>query len=161
LTRHNDQVLWGKKRYREDIAKLEEKLGQLQHNNALLKEVKAGRLLVADLLWTKVLTGTSAYFSRMRGEDSVVTRSSKGFMINGRPLVSGSTFDILGLALRITLVKLFSQCKLLILDEANAGADEDRTALMLGTLATAGFDQVLFVSHKPQDENACDHLIMV
>ena len=91
----------------------------------------------------------------------MISRTPKGFAINGHPIVSGSTFDLLGVALLITLAKLFSQCTILMLDEAGAGADSTRSAAMLGTLAGAGFDQVFFITHKDADEGACDNLLEI
>jgi ABC-type transport system involved in cytochrome bd biosynthesis fused ATPase/permease subunit len=97
----------------------------------------------------------------MRGVPSEITRTPKGFSINGHPIVSGSTFDCLGLALLMTLTKLFSRCSILMLDEVGAGADEKRAAMMLGTLAGAGFSQVFFITHRNTDESASDNLLEV
>ncbi len=155
---HREQTL---KLLTGEIAALQESIKTVQENNELLKAVRAARLVVAELLWSKVLGGTSRYFSLMRGEESVISRSAKGFLVNRHPVVSGSTFDLLGLALRITLAKLFSNCGILVLDEAGAGMDLDRSALMLGVLAAAGFEQVLHITHRDTDEAAGEHLLVI
>jgi DNA repair exonuclease SbcCD ATPase subunit len=155
---HREQTL---KLLTGEITALQESIKTVQENNDLLKAVRAARLVVAELLWSKVLGATSRYFSLMRGEESIIKRSPKGFLINLHPVVSGSTFDLLGLALRITLAKLFSQCGILVLDEAGAGMDLDRSALMLGVLAAAGFEQVLHITHRDTDEAAGEHLLVI
>ncbi len=142
-----------------EVIELNGKIAKCQKDAALMKAVRASRLIVSELIWSKVLGGTSNYFSRMRGTPSKITRTSKGFAINNHPIVSGSTFDLLGVALLMTLAKLFSRCTILMLDEAGAGADAKRSAALLGTLASAGFDQILFITHKDADESACDNLL--
>jgi len=146
-------------RLKADVTGIEKTVETVRENNVFLKEFRAARLKVTDLLWTKVLGGTSNYFSRMRNEPSIVARTPKGFTINGGKVVSGSTMDILGLALRITVVKMFSSCGIMICDEANAGADVNRSAAMTATVSGAGFDQVFLITHKDVDESGCDHLI--
>jgi len=147
--------------WNKTINELEDRITKMQKDAALMKAVRAARLVVAELIWSKVLGGTSNYFSRMRGVPSEITRTTKGFAINNHPIVSGSTFDCLGLSLLMTLAKLFSRCTILMLDEVGAGADEKRAAMMLGTLAGAGFNQVFFITHRNTDEAACENLLEV
>jgi len=144
-----------------DIEELGIRIAKMKKDAALMKAVRAARLVVAELIWSKVLAGTSNYFSRMRGTPSEITRSPKGFLVNNHPIVSGSTFDCLGLSLLMTLTKLFSCCSILMLDEVGAGADEKRAAMMLGTLAGSGFSQVFFITHRQSDESACENLLEV
>ncbi len=144
------------------VSRLESDLKELSKNNSVLKELREARGQVAEMLWAKILGGTSAFFSQFRGVQSVVTKSKQGFLVDGsnsRP--SGSTLDVLGLALRITIAKVFSTCGVLILDEPSAGCDEERTALMTAGLVSAGFDQVILVTHKQADEGAAGNLIQL
>lgn len=140
------------------VDELKEKQGQLQEqakNNEFIKTLRDCRKLVADALWNRLMGGVSAYFSQFRGVPSVVASTPKGITVDGRlSKPSGSTLDILGLALRITIAKMFANSGLLILDEPSAGCDEDRTMLMTGGLLGAGFDQIILVTHKDVDENA-------
>lgn len=149
------------KRMKEERTKLQAGLKELQENNELIKAVKAARLLVNELLWNKVLGATSVYFSKMRGKESRVVRTPKGFVTNDEEYISGSTSDVLGLSLRVTMAKMFSTCGILVIDEGNAGASADRSAAMTATLAGAGFDQEVLVTHKDVDEAGCDQLILL
>ena len=126
-------------------------LEELQLNNVLLKKLRAARPKVADKLWGTVLSTVSYYFSAIRGVQSVVTRDDSGFRVDGKPVpgLSGSTLDALGLAIRIALTKTFlPNNDFLILDEPAAACDDERESNMLGVITTAGFDQVLLVTHS-------------
>ena len=135
----------------EDALETQRKvLKDMQFNNQLLKDVRAARPKVADALWNLVLTTVSAYFSEMRGEESVVTKDKGGFKVNGRevPALSGSTLDILGLAMRVALTRTFlPSAPFIVLDEPAAACDEQRTHNMLAFIAGAGVGQVLLSSH--------------
>ena len=133
--------------YQQALTTLEE----LQLNNVLLKKLRAARPRVADKLWGTVLATVSYYFSAIRGVQSVVTRDESGFRVDGKPVpgLSGSTLDALGLAIRIALTKTFlPNNDFLILDEPAAACDDERESNMLGTVTTAGFAQVLLVTHS-------------
>lgn len=139
-----------------------EALLALDFNNALLKRVRAARPIIADRLWNLVLNSVSSYFSEMRGTPSIVSKSAEGFLIDGKTVqsFSGSTIDILGLAIRVALVRTFLPgCPFLILDEPAAACNEVRTSNMLGFLASAGFGQVITCSHDPLSESVCDHVV--
>ena len=135
----------------EDALETQRKvLKDMQFNNQLLKDVRAARPKVADALWNLVLTTVSAYFSEMRGEESVVTKDKGGFKVNGRevPALSGSTLDILGLAVRVALTRTFlPTAPFIVLDEPAAACDEQRTHKMLAFIAGAGVEQVILCSH--------------
>jgi exonuclease SbcC len=158
-----DRVSAGKARretLESEILTAQDELSYLDYGNWLVKAVKEARLKVTDLLWNQVLSCASGFFSQFRGRPSTLSRGEGGFLIDGqasRP--SGSTADVLGLAIRITIAKLFSDCRILVLDEPSAGCDEERTALMTGGLLASGFDQVILVTHKDVDESAGGHLI--
>jgi exonuclease SbcC len=139
-------------------------LDSVTFNNALLKRVRAARPIIANKLWAKVLSAVSRYFSLMRGVESVVSKGEDGFMVNGKSIdgLSGSTKDILGLAIRLALVRTFlPHAPFLILDEPSAACDDDRTAAMMGFLVSAGFDQMLVVTHENTTEQVATSLIEI
>ncbi len=144
------------------LAQAQAELAELEFNNALLKRVRQARPVIADKLWSIVLAAVSNYFSQMRGTKSLVTREGNEFKVDGRPIegLSGSTLDILGLAIRLALTRTFlPNSPLLILDEPAAAMDEDRTASTMGFLQAAGFTQTLVVTHEDQTESAAANLI--
>lgn len=121
--------------------------------NAMLKKLKGARPVVANKLWGLVLGAVSKYFSQIRGKQSVVTRSDKGFLVDGQKVgpgsLSGSALDALGLAIRIALTKTFlPNTRFMVLDEPAAAADADRETNMIGLIAGADFDQILLVTHS-------------
>lgn len=125
-------------------------LAEMDDNNALVKFLREARPTVADQLWGMVMSTVSIYFSEIRGTPSVVTRSDNGFKVDGRNVagLSGSTKDALGLAIRAASTKTFlPNTSFLVLDEASAACDNERTAAMAGMIAASGFEQVLWVTH--------------
>jgi exonuclease SbcC len=139
-------------------------LDDLIFNNALLKRIKTARPMIADKLWNIVLTAVSTYFSSMRGTRSMVTRQGNQFLVDGKPVegLSGSTLDILGLAIRLALTKTFlPMAPFLILDEPAAAMDDSRTQSTLGFLVASGFTQTLLVTHDEQSESVADNLITI
>lgn len=136
----------------------------LLFNNQLVKKIKAARPIVASKLWAIVLASVSTMFSRMRGENSVVARGADGFTINGKnaKAVSGSTIDLLGMAMRVALLKTFiPECPFFILDEPMAACDDNRSASLLGFVTSCGFDQILLVTHEEISDTAASNLIVV
>ena len=80
-----------------------------------------------------------------------MAKGKAGFTVNDVPVesLSGSTLDILGLALRCALLRTFiPRCGLLVLDEPMHGCDANRSEAMLGFLKSIGFEQTLLVSHE-------------
>jgi DNA repair exonuclease SbcCD ATPase subunit len=139
-------------------------LEELALNNVLLKKLRAARPKVADRLWGIILPTTAFYFSQVRGTQSTVTRDEDGFKVDGRPItgLSGSALDALGLAIRIALVKTFlPNNDFLVLDEPAAACDDGRETNMLGTLTTAGFQQVLLVTHSQLADSFASQVISV
>jgi len=137
-------------------------LTTLDFNNVLLKKVRAARPVIADKLWNLVLAAVSSYFSEMRGAPSVVSKTSDGFLVDGHPVatMSGSTLDILGLAIRVALVRTFlPSAPFLVLDEPCASMDQTRTEALLGFLVAVGFRQILLVTHEDVSQNVADHII--
>jgi DNA repair exonuclease SbcCD ATPase subunit len=145
-----------------EVAKAKADLETLHYNNALLKKIRAIRPLVADQLWNQVLAAVSGMFSQMRGEDSVVTKGKDGFRVNGYAVesYSGSALDLLGLSIRVALMKTFlPSCPFLILDEPMAACSDERSAALLGFVASCGFEQIILVTHEEASESVADQLI--
>jgi DNA repair exonuclease SbcCD ATPase subunit len=148
----------------EQVAQLNADIETTEFNNGLLKKLRAARPIIANKLWSLVLSTVSTLFTQMRGEQSVVTKGKDGFMVNGRPVesLSGSTQDILGLAIRCALVKTFiPACPFIILDEPSAACDEDRSAALVGFIAAAGFQQVIMVTHSDTSETLATNLVQL
>lgn len=149
-------------RAEETLASRRAELKELSFNNALLKAVRAARPVIADRLWNLVLAAVGKYFSEMRGSKSRVTKDGDGFKVDNHPAttLSGSTLDILGLAIRVALTRTFlPTAPFLVLDEPAAAMDENRTGLMLGFLSTCGFPQTLLVTHEDISESVADNII--
>lgn len=139
-------------------------LVDLRRNNLLVRKLKGLKPLIADKLWAMVLAATSTMFSQLRGTPSVVSKDSDGFKVNGAGVsgLSGSTQDVLALALRVALTKTFVPgCMTLTLDEPAHGSDVNRTGNILGFLAGAGFPQVLLASHDELSESVADRVILL
>ena len=144
------------------IAECKADLGSLGFNNALVKKLRAIRPIVANKVWALVLASVSVMFSQMRGEPSVVSKDTTGFKVNGQAVesLSGSTLDILGVALRCALLRTFvPQCGLLVLDEPAQGCDLTRTENLLGFLQSLGMAQTLLVTHESVSESIADNII--
>lgn len=143
----------------EEYAKDIEAIG---FNNSLLKKMRAIKPSVTDYLWNSVLAAVSQFFTQLRGEASVVTKDSDGFKVNGASIksLSGSTLDVLALAVRVALTKTFiPNSSLLVLDEPGAGCDRVRMASLLGFLSSVGFKQVLLASHDALSQDVADNVI--
>lgn len=158
----HEKCLEARARAQTEVATRAEELARLEFNNALLKAVREARPVVANKLWALVLSAVSEFFSAMRGQPSVVTRGADGFMVDGHPVasLSGSTKDILGLAIRVALTRTFLPgISLLMLDEPNAAMDDERTSNVLGFLGGVGFNQIVVVSHDEMTVDVADHVI--
>ena len=159
--RHQDKVAAHAK-LKTLLEQASQQLEELQLNNVLIKKLRGARPKVADKLWGVILSTVGYYFSQVRGVQSSVTKGDGGFRVDGKPVagLSGSTLDALGLAIRIALTKTFlPNIDFLILDEPGSACDDDREANMLGTISTAGFDQVLLVTHSPLADSFADQVV--
>lgn len=144
------------------VAENQEGIRNLEFNNALLKRVRAARPVIGDRLWNLVLTSVSSYFSEMRGVASTVTKGPDGFLVDGEPVesFSGSTIDVLGLAIRVALVRTFlPTAPFLILDEPASACSDERTSSLLGFVVGAGFRQILLATHEEVSESVADSII--
>lgn len=133
-------------------------------HNDLIKKIRAARPVVAATLWGSVLAAISHYFTEVRGEKSIVTRSSNGFRVNGHGTagLSGSALDSLGLAIRLALTKTFlPNIDFLLLDEPAAACTDERETNMLGVVVTAGFEQVLLVTHSQNADAFAANLVQI
>ena len=146
------------------VKQYEQEVKDLAFNNALLKKVRDARPIVANQLWSLVLSSVSTMFSKVRGVASQVTKDRDGFKVNGQAVasLSGSTLDLLGLSIRCSLIKLFiPNCPFLVLDEPAAAMDVDRTAHMMGFVQSNAFDQVILITHEDMSEMLADNLIEI
>lgn len=137
-------------------------ISEMRLNNSLVKALRGIKPTVSDKLWNSLCGTVSKYFSLMRGCDSVVGKGDNGFTVDGCDIgsLSGSTLDILGIALRVALVKTFTpQSNLLFLDEPFAACDTDRQTQVLGFLVSAGFKQVVVITHEDTSELVGSSLI--
>lgn len=144
------------------IATCRKDLDSLGYNNALVKKIRAIRPVIANRLWNTLLASVSVMFSQMRNEPSVVTKESAGFLVNGKSMesLSGSTLDILGIALRCALIRTFlPNCGLLVLDEPAQGCDGSRTEALLGFLQGIGMSQTLLITHEEISSSVSDNVI--
>lgn len=149
-------------RSRAELETAQTVVKDLEFNNALMKKVRQARPLIGDKLWSMVLASVSSYFSEMRGVRSKVTKEADGFKVDGHPVetLSGSTLDILGLAVRVALVRTFLPgASFLVLDEPMSGCDTARTEAMLGFLVSVGFRQCILVTHEDVSESVADRVI--
>lgn len=143
---------------------LKKQLADMQYNNALVKKLRDLRPEIRDQVWNLVLGAVSYYFSQIRGEESAVTREGAEFKVNGRSIegLSGSTLDSLGLGIRVALSKTFLPgIGFQMFDEPFAGCDENRELAGLGTIAAAGFEQVLLITHSDLADALSDKVHMV
>ena len=132
-------------------ASLSASITAMNFHNTLIGKLRDARPEVAKRLWLSVLGTVSHYMSKIRGTPCTVTRGPAGFLVDGRPAaaLSGSTLDGLGLAIRIALTKTFlPSLRFMLLDEPAAATDEAREANMLGTLASADFEQLIMITHS-------------
>lgn len=161
-------------RYREQLTKVEyldkrvaeykEELTTLSFNNNLIKKLRGLKPAITDYLWNTVLSAVSNFFSTLRGEQSVVTKDATGFRVNGQSIesLSGSTLDVLALAIRVALSKTFvPHAAFLVLDEPAHGCDTSRTGNVLGFLASCGFEQTVLASHDELSESVADRVILL
>lgn len=148
----------------KDVEIAKATVADLTFNNALVKRLRAARPIIADKLWNVVLSAVSSYFSTMRGVKSAVTKGPGGFYVDNQSVegLSGSTLDILGLAIRLALTRTFlPTAPFLILDEATAAMDERRSAETMAFLLAFGFKQTICVTHKDIEEGAANQLIQL
>jgi len=146
----------------KQIKSTKQEISALEFNNALVKKIRAARPVIGNKLWSMVLASVSTVFSQMRGENSIVSKEKDGFTVNGKSVdsLSGSTLDLLGLAIRCALTKTFVPgCQFIVLDEPSASCDASREAAMLGYIAASGFSQVLLVTHSDVSESFANNLI--
>lgn len=146
------------------LEQAEKDLAAVEFNNALLKAVRGCRPAIADRLWAAVLSAVSIYFSRMRGEPSIVGRDDKGFTVDGQGVagLSGSTLDVLGLSIRLALLQTFVPWSdFLILDEPAAACDANRESALIGTTSASGFKQCLLVTHSDVADAFAQQLVQL
>lgn len=162
LAERRDQRLAQVQKLREEVVKVNAELVELEYNNTFMKDLRLLKPVIGVHLWNLLLTSVTVYFSQMRKTQSIVTREDTGFKVNGKPAsgLSGSTQDLLALAIRVALIKTFTpEIDFIVLDEPAHGCDVDRTKEMLAFLASMGFNQVILASHDEVSESVANRLI--
>lgn len=161
MQQHKDSIEARASHYKQ-ISDMEQDIKDVEFNNRFIKKIREARPIVSDKLWAMVLSCVSVIFSQMREEQSVVSKDAKGFKVNGvtTSSLSGSTLDLLGLAIRTALVRTFlPHASFIILDEPGAAMDTERVENMLAFLMTSGFRQTLLVTHEDISEQFASNLI--
>lgn len=163
-TKRYEAALASQAKNAEVLAQAVESRKAMIVHNELIKKLRAVRPKIAAKMWGTVQGAISHYFSAIRQTDSVVERTDTGFTVNGRSIkgLSGSTEDALGLAIRISLSKLFIPwVSVLLLDESFSACDDGRELAGISTLAGAGFGQIILVTHSDAPESIANNLIVL
>lgn len=150
--------------YEKQIAGWEDMLRQTDFHNEIIRKLRASRQSIASQLWNSVLSVVSHTFTQIRGSDSRVERGPEGFTVNGQAVadLSGSTIDMLGLAIRLSLSRVFlPNLPFIFLDEIFAGCDQQRELAGLSALAASGIPQVLLVTHSDLGDGLAANLVQL
>jgi DNA repair exonuclease SbcCD ATPase subunit len=143
------------------IAELNTKLSKDSRNAEILKQVRKAKPAVLNKVWGSVLASVSSTFSEMRGTESTVEKSDKGFLINGLPVhrLSGSAKSILGISVRSSLRDIFAPAAgFMCLDEPSSDCDEERKAAVTAAIAAIR-GQVLVITHEDISDGSADHIV--
>ena len=143
------------------VLELNKKLRRDAHNGQILKQVRRARPIIVNKIWATVLAAVSGTFSELRQQECVVSKTEKGFAVDGLPVhrLSGSEKSILGIALRVSLRNIFApSAGFLILDEVAADCDEERTAVVTAAIASVQ-GQTISITHEGISSLSCDNLI--
>lgn len=146
----------------DELAKAESLIVEMEFYNELIKDLAAARSEIRRRLWKIVSSAISHYFTRIRGEATIIEQGEGGFTENGRPVkgLSGSAKDTLGLAVRAALSRVFIPgAPLMIVDEPFAACDSVREVAGIGVLAGLGFDQTILVTHSDLADAMADKII--
>jgi predicted ATPase len=144
-----------------EIESINSRLQKDSRNSEILKQVRKARPKVLNRVWDNVLMTVSATFSDLRGVESVVAKSDKGFTVNGLPVhrLSGSGKSILGISLRVALRDIFSpEAGFIIFDEPADSADKIRTMSIVAALASVR-QQVIIITHEGISGLSADNII--
>jgi len=150
-------------RVKKTITEINTALRVEDRNGKIIKAVREAKPRVLNQIWDKVISYVSQSFSEMRGYDSEVEKTDKGFAVDQRPTsrLSGSAKSILGIALRSAIRDIFAPTAgFMIFDEVFADCDEERTAAALAAIQTIR-GQKFIVTHESQSEMAADQVIEI
>ena len=145
----------------EEVKRYQTAIEDMGLNTELLKYLRKMKPQVANQVWQSVCQSVSHYFSIMRGQQSIVTKED-GFTVDGHNVssLSGSTLDVLGIAIRVALTKTFMPtCRFLLLDEPFAACSSERQEQALGFITSCGFDQIIIVTHEDTTQAVADNLV--
>lgn len=161
LLRHEQSVNNRQARI-DELAKAEALIVEMEFYNELIKDLATARSEIRRRLWKIVSSAISHFFTRIRGEATIIEQGEDGFTENGRPVkgLSGSAKDTLGLAVRAALSMVFIPgAPLMIVDEPFAACDSVREVAGIGVLAGLGFDQTILVTHSDLADAMADKII--
>jgi len=157
----NKLITKAQETYNKELAEQKAIVVDIQRNSGLISAVREARINISNLLWQKLLSVTETYFSLFRGKPSKLSISKKGILVDDHlSAPSGSTLDVLGIALRLAIGKLFADNGFCALDEPSAGCDTTRTAALAAGLISANLEQTIMVTHKDVDEQIGNLIIL-
>lgn len=148
----------------KEVEAVTKELSDMTFYNLLIDKIRKARPAVANKLWALVMSAVSHYTTKGRNEPSTVTRDGDGFKINGKAVdaYSGSAQDVLGLAIRLALVKTFlPHSPFMIMDEIASACDDERELHMLAMVLSADIPQVLLVTHSDAAESFATNLVQL
>lgn len=143
------------------IASTKKKLVDDLRNSKILSSMRKAKPKVLDKVWSDVLLSVSHTFSEMRGRQCIVSKTEKGFYIDGIPArrLSGSAKSILGIAIKKVLRQTFCQeAFFMVFDEPAADCDPDRTATVISTIKTIS-GQTFMITHEEMSSSTVDTVI--
>lgn len=132
-------------------------------NGKILKSVRDAKPKVLNMVWDKVISYVTQNFSEMRGLNSVVEKTEKGFNVDNRPTsrLSGSAKSILGIAMRAAVRDIFApSCGFILFDEPFGDMDTERTGAALAAIQTVR-GQRFIITHESESEMAADQVIEI
>jgi DNA repair exonuclease SbcCD ATPase subunit len=175
LTRHAEwntklQTLQSKcSQARDEIENLKPKANRVLQMQALTKFLRSNRDRYLANIWTQITSYTNSFVSEVTGGEITELRRARSgdfvYVENGveRPveLASGMQGAILGVALKLALgAALGGARRLLLIDEATAGASDENSLLFTQLLKNFG-GQSLMVTHRSADASVADHVLQL
>lgn len=143
------------------ISEVKERMRSDKNNALILNEARKAKPKVLNKVWDSVLASVSRSFSDMRGKESTVRKTEKGFAVDGIPVhrLSGSAKSILGISVRSALRDIFAPAAgFMSLDEPSSDCDEERTASVVAAIASIR-GQVLVITHEDISDGSADTII--
>lgn len=143
------------------VVEIKGRMKEDKDNALILSEARKAKHKVLNKVWESVLASVSRSFSDMRGYESTVKKTEKGFAVDGIPVhrLSGSAKSILGIAVRSALRDIFAPAAgFMSLDEPSSDCGEERTALVVAAIVSIK-GQVLVITHEDISDGSADTII--